>query len=467
METRPRASTPAPLTLGVVQAVLAAALLAAISATPATAQGFGFFGNLFGGGFPGQNRAAPAYPGYNNGYAPRPQSDTYYDRPRHRLPRRKPAEQVQREAPKERPTPPPKDASIFVYVFGDSLGQLLASGLDEALADRQDVAVIHKARGSTGLVATDYFDWPKSIADLLAGRDAAETNNERATAKAGAPGTAGDKPRVVEGPDGKDAAATAQQNAKADKTAKQKIDVAVMMIGSNDRQALQIDGKTVQPGTPGWTVAYAKRVMAIDEAFRARSIPLVWVGVPITKDDAFADAMAALNDIYREAAAKTGAIYVDTWEAFSDDNGNFSSYGPDVNGQTVRLRAADGVYFTKAGARKLAHFVETHVRRALEGKTPVAELPTAELPPDNLDGGAKEQSSAKAAVAARPDAGPIRNLTEPPSAASGTLATLDPKAAARASLAYSAILHAGAASVPAGRADDARWAGAAGASFGR
>lgn len=386
----------------------------------ASAQGFGFFGNFFGGPARQQQFA----PGYNNGfgghgwgdgdgYAPRRRSDSfYYEHPHPRTPRRKPTEQVQKEKPA------PKDASMFIYVLGDSLAQSLAQGLDLAFADRRDVEVVDEAHPTSGLLPRNGFDWSKGIDALLANVDA--------TRKV-APAAGGGKP-----PSGKDAIA--------------KVDVAVMMVGSSDHQPLDVDGRKLQPGTPEWNAAYAKRVLAVDEAFRAKKIPLVWVGVPIAKDDDFADAMAALNDIYRDAAAKTGAVYVDTWEAFSDDDGDFSPIGPDINGQTTKLRAADGINFTKAGARKLAHFVEIHVRRALDGRTPVPQLPTA------LDAQKPEQG-AKPAVAARPDAGPIRNLNEMPSTPAGTLAAANKVVPA----AVAAELPGREA--PPGRADDAHWPG--------
>ena len=40
--------------------------------------------------------------------------------------------------------------------------------------------------------------------------------------------------------------------------------------------------------------------------------------------------------------------------------------GPDVSGQTTRLRLGDGIHFTGAGARKAAHFVDMPLRRMLE-----------------------------------------------------------------------------------------------------
>ena len=396
-------------------AALSVALAAVFAASPATAQGW--FGGLFGGGggFPGAQPQQPNYPGYDNGgsrggfYAPR-------HRPRHKP---QPAAQQQQRptqrdtgtagAAPDKPAPQKKNAIVSVDVFGDTLGQFLANGLDDALADRQDVAVVHKAKGPTGLVNTGYYDWPKTIDTLLAGKD--------------------------------------------------KIDVAVMMIGSNDRQPITDGGKTYDVGSDDWKRIYASRVAAIDEAFKKKHIPLVWVGVPITKSSDFADAMAVLNDITRDAAVKSGATYVDTWEAFADDNGEFAAYGPDINGQNVRLRSADGILFTKEGARKLAHFVEAPVRRALDGKAPPPVLPTGPdaqatdgpaKTPDKKDAKGNETKAAKAAPAPKPEAGPIVNLNQAPAADKGELAA--PTAYRGAEPASDA-----ASAPPPGRADDARW----------
>ncbi len=446
----------APVFAGILFAAIASsAVFVVASAGPAAAQGYGWFGNLFGGGrpqpqapsyprypsYPGQGYARPGYsgqsypgqgypgqgyPGQGTAIPPYPGRDygsSPYEAPRRRPPRRRQVEQAQKEAPPKEKAPP-KNASLFVDVFGDSLGQMLGNGLDDAFGDRQDVAIVHKARASTGLVTTDVFDWPKAVADALDAKGGAKGDD-----KTGKP-----------------------EDRKPDD---KKIDVAVMMIGINDRQPIHESGGTLALGTPEWTAAYRRRVAAIDDAFRKHGIPLVWVGVPITKDDAFADDMAAFNDIYREEAAKSGATYVDTWEAFSDEDGDFSSYGPDVNGQTARLRAPDGVLFTRAGERKLAHFVETHVRRDLDGKVPLPQLPT--------DGPATAPGDRPAVAAVKPDAGPIKSLTDAPAAANGQLSAV---AAYRDltnsdGLLRSALVRGQAASAPTGRADDMRWSAAA------
>ena len=67
------------------------------------------------------------------------------------------------------------------------------------------------------------------------------------------------------------------------------------------------------------------------------------------------------------APRRPASIYVDIWDGFVDDAGNFNNYGPDFEGQTRRLRSGDGAHFTRAGARKLAHYVEREIRRVHAG----------------------------------------------------------------------------------------------------
>ncbi len=72
------------------------------------------------------------------------------------------------------------------------------------------------------------------------------------------------------------------------------------------------------------------------------------------------------------ALEKAGAIYVDVWDGFVDEGNRFAVQGPDFEGQVRRLRTADGVHFTAAGARKLAHYLEKEIRRAMTPSGPVA-----------------------------------------------------------------------------------------------
>ncbi len=294
-------------------------------------------------------------------FKPRPPPKVVHPAPEiRRAPAAKPAQRPKRAArPVEKPADKPAvTPTFFVAVLGDSLGQMLGQGLGEALADRPDVAILRRAKENSGLVRDDYFDWVQAVRELLSGKD--------------------------------------------------RIDFAVVMIGSNDRQALRTADASYEPRSEKWQEAYIARIEAIANAFRERKIPLVWVGLPVLKSEALAKDALAFNEVYRAHAGKAGAIYLDIWEAFADEAGAYRASGPDIDGQIVKLRAADGIHFTKAGARKLAHFVEPEIRRRL-GEVPLpTALGTPDLAPQPAVPGTLEDL-----VPVKPVAGPVLPLTAP------------------------------------------------------
>src|SRR5204862_4411137 len=128
--------------------------------------------------------------------------------------------------------------------------------------------------------------------------------------------------------------------------------------------------------------------------------------------------MVYLNDLYRGRAEKAGITYIDIWDGFVDESGNFNNYGPDFEGQTRRLRAGDGAHFTRAGARKLAHYVEREIRRVMLARAaPVATPLPQEPEPD-----AKAPPTAAApGLPPRPIASPVMSLTAPKGAGDALL----------------------------------------------
>jgi hypothetical protein len=156
--------------------------------------------------------------------------------------------------------------------------------------------------------------------------------------------------------------------------------------------------------TDQWAEIYSKRIDETIAALKSKGVPVLWVGLPsIRGTKATADAVY-LNDLYRARAERAGAIYIDIWDGFVDETGKYSNFGPDYEGQMRRLRSQDGVFFTKSGALKLAHYVEREIRRHMNSRvTPIA-LPAGPVPPAATDG----------KPAARPVAGPVVPLTVTP-----------------------------------------------------
>ncbi len=330
----------------------------------------------------------------------------------------------------DQPSVPRADPTVFVAVIGDSLAENLGSGLAEAFETNPDIQVLRRGRSSTGLVRDDFFDWRKAARDLLAS-DAKVTH-------------------------------------------------LVVMMGLNDRQSLRdASGAQLDPFSDAWREAYAARVDELAAMAAERNIPLLWVGLPPMQNARSSADMLALNEIVRSRIGRGArAVYVDTWEGFTDPQNRYTVSGPALTGETVRLRAGDGIHLTRAGARKAAHFVEIELKRLLDKAepTPVFAMPypddPAKVDPALQPGGVDRMIDEAIRrgmegmpppppidIQPKPVAGPIVPLNAPEAASGGTLvggAVL--RRPGDATRLIEQVLVEGKAPEPKpGRADDFRW----------
>ena len=210
--------------------------------------------------------------------------------------------------------PFPNGDRYRVVVLGDSLGDGLWSGLYRAFEEDATLEFMQRAKPSTGFARPDAYDWNAELADLLK---------------------------------------------------KETYQIAVIMFGGNDAQAIRSGKDWLKVGSEGWDEIYGQRVEAFIKKLRAENVAVYWVGLPIMRSPAQSTDAEAMNEVFREKAFINGAKFIETWNGFTDEAGRYSAYGPDMTGQVKRLRADDGVHFTMRGYLKLAHFVEKELRRDL------------------------------------------------------------------------------------------------------
>src|SRR5690606_23569725 len=74
-----------------------------------------------------------------------------------------------------------------------------------------------------------------------------------------------------------------------------------------------------------------------------------------------------ISEIQRLAAFGGGAEFLDIYERFVDEEGKYTSYGPDLNGKNVRMRKDDGIHFSTAGADKLAFYLAQSLKLYYRG----------------------------------------------------------------------------------------------------
>ena len=151
--------------------------------------------------------------------------------------------------------------------------------------------------------------------------------------------------------------------------------IAIVMLGVQDRYSL---GSRRKPkADEEWKAEYGARVDKAMKTLKKGGRAVYWVGLPNMRRWQDNERAQMMNDIYRERAYLNGVRYIDAYASFIDEGGGYSDYGPDVTGKIRRLRYSDGIHFTDAGYRKLAHFVERELKRdiaqaRLERSVPLA-----------------------------------------------------------------------------------------------
>jgi hypothetical protein len=227
-------------------------------------------------------------------------------------------------APKKASLPPvpekPKidkaPTATRLAVFGDSLAVDVAKALDRYYADDPNLTVINQGVGSSGFVRPDFFDWDKTAAEQVAANS---------------------------------------------------FDIAIMIIGINDRQTIKTDGGSLKALTPEWNALYQERIAGFVNAVRGANKPLIWVGLPPMSKADYSNAMGQISGIQRLAVFGGGAEFVDIYDRFVGDDGKYSGSGPDLNGNRVRMRKDDGIHFSAAGADKVAFYLSQTIKNFYQG----------------------------------------------------------------------------------------------------
>jgi hypothetical protein len=207
-------------------------------------------------------------------------------------------------------SPPPElrapiaGAPLVVGVFGDSMADGLWAGLYRELHESGGFDVVKFSQSSTGLARYDYVNLQEKTAEDLDRRH---------------------------------------------------IDVAVLMVGTNDQQGIAKDGQVYDFGTPGWRAIYESRVDALVNLLRSRGVAVYWVGLPKMERKGFDSRASEVNTILAGRMAALGVPFIPTVAQTVNDQGQYDDYLP-VPGRDrkVLMRARDGIHMTMAGYLRIA-----------------------------------------------------------------------------------------------------------------
>ena len=365
-----------------------------IPVAPAQAQfwgGQGGGGGFFGGWFGGGPRYAPRYE-----RAPRQHREYEYSRPESDASHAPPP----RKADKSDVAP-----TTSIVVMGDAMADWLAYGLEDAFADAPEVGIVRKNKTYSGLLHYDVkgdLDWWHVARDLLAQekpsyvvmmigmndrqnireRDLAKEAEKEAKEKEEQKKAAEKRPADENKP--VDEKRTAEEKKPSDSEAESDQAKPADQKATEEKKSVRQANGTLEFRSEQWERVYNKRIDDTIAALKSKGAPVFWVGLPAIKGAKSTSDTSYLNNLYRMRAQRAGIVFIDVWDGFVDENGRYTSYGPDYEGQQRRLRTDDGVFFTKYGARKLAHYVDREIRRYMGNRiVSLPSQPTAPVAPSN------------------------------------------------------------------------------------
>jgi uncharacterized protein len=366
------------------------------------------------------------------------------------------------------PKAEPVQTTTSIVVMGDGMADWLAYGLEDAFSDTPEIGIIRKNKTHSGLLRYDPkgdLDWWHAARDILtpekpsyvimmlgvsdrqniSGKDLAKEADKKEA----------DKKKVKDQQEKSDASKPDAAKSDSEKSTQSKDSAPEKdaedpdqpsIISPEPQQGKKGNG-TIEFRTDQWAQIYSRRIDDTIAALKSKGVPVFWVGLPAIKGPRSTADAVYLNDLYRGRAEKAGAIYIDVWDGFVDEGGKFTTNGPDYEGQVRKLRSSDGVYFTKYGARKLAHYVERELRRYMSSRLLQVSLPTGPVAPLPTDGKS----------AARPLAGPVVPLTVTPGNSDELLGGSGTSSAHGDAIATRVLVKGEPLPAPPGRADDFAW----------
>jgi len=142
-----------------------------------------------------------------------------------------------------------------------------------------------------------------------------------------------------------------------------KPNVVVLNFGANDNHGYMTglpDGVSVGSlGSPAWVKEYRRRVGAVMDTVNRADAVVVWIGLPIARSPTETQEFDKINAVVLQEAKlrPRKVIFIDTYNMFAGDDGGFAEYLENDKGDTVKVRAGDGVHFEPAGGDLIAREV--------------------------------------------------------------------------------------------------------------
>lgn len=192
-----------------------------------------------------------------------------------------------------------------VLFAGDSMMQGVAPHLASRLRREYGLSSLDLSRQSTGLAYPKAFNWPATI----------EQHLERY----------------------------------------QDFSLLAVFLGPNDPWDMPSGrgGKYLRFATPEWEASYRERIRSIIHSAQSHGVEIIWIAPPSMRRAELSRKVDYLSGLYESEVLDAGELFIAGNQILGYPDGIYSDYSG-VAGQTLKMRAGDGIHFTPAGQRAFA-----------------------------------------------------------------------------------------------------------------
>ena len=153
-----------------------------------------------------------------------------------------------------------------IFVFGDSLAAGLFSGMSRMAEGDLRIAIDGRFKDDSGLARPEFYDWAAAL------------------------------PKIQE---------------------RREIDIAVILLGSNDGQDIRSISGHIPFSTPEWASTYAQRLDGIISLLKSQGVAIYWVELPPMGPAPLEAEAQFVATIQRDRAMREKIRYIETRKTFS------------------------------------------------------------------------------------------------------------------------------------------------------
>jgi hypothetical protein len=206
-----------------------------------------------------------------------------------------------------------RDNTLKILFAGDSMMQGVAPIVISHMRKKfPDGLFLDLSKQSTGLTVNRYFDWPAKIRE---------------------------------------------------ESIKQEINTVVIFLGPNDPWDIYEGKKRYAFPSDDWEKKYRDRVDEVLDFALSHGIRIIWVGLPVMREDRIKTGAKIENKIFQEETKKYNFDFISTEEILGSLDEPYKKYITDPKKGKLVVRADDGVHFTPLGLRLISARVEELIRK--------------------------------------------------------------------------------------------------------